>query len=171
MKNLPVRPIPFEDETTASFLIRASELNGHYSIQCISSKRIDRKTAKTLFGNRDYYREILYGLDIRGQGSELAFESTGYTSKSPLMCEGVTLNRHMFHSDANTYCSECLLESSYWRRNWLLKPNYGCIKHRRLLTHGCNHCGNPLNPLRGLISQCSNCDTDIRDVPTELGMV
>jgi hypothetical protein len=134
----------------------------------MSSKTIYSKTVKALYGNRDYYREILYEFDIRGKGSELAFESKGYTSKSHLIYEGVTINRHMFHSDANTYCPECLIERSYWRKNWLLKPNYGCIKHRRLLTHGCNHCGNPLNPLRGLIAQCSNCDRDIRGVPTAL---
>lgn len=168
MEKLPVRPIPFADETTASFLIRASELNGHYSIQCISSQKIHKKVIKTLYGNRSYFYEILSDLGIKEKGSELAFESAGYTSKSPLIFSGVAINKRMFHSDVNTYCPECLLENPYWRRNWLLKPNYGCIKHKRLLTHGCNHCGYPLSPLRGLIFQCSNCNADIRDKLTDL---
>src|SRR5687768_8391641 len=116
MEKLPVRPIPFADETPASFLIRASELNGHYSIQCISSQKIHKKSIKTLYGNHSYFYEILSELGIKVKGSELAFESTGYTSISPLLFEGVAINRRMFHIDANTYCPECLLERTYWRR-------------------------------------------------------
>ena len=52
-------------------------------------------------------------------------------------------------------CPDCLREGGECRASWEMTGEFGCLRHDRLLTDRCPHCGMPLTWMRPAVDVCA----------------
>lgn len=167
---LLVRPIPYPDESASSLLIRAAELNGHASIGSLlmgSAMRIDHSHIVHLTTHQTGFQSLLNRLGLNLEYTNLAFKLSRPTARSARYWGNIEIPPQLFHTDIQVFCPLCLREKPYWRKIWLLKPIAVCPTHDIILHDRCPHCHKPLSVLRGRISICHRCGTDISTADTQ----
>jgi hypothetical protein len=162
MKTLqvPIRPIPYEDESPASLLIRTAEANGHASVYQLLSQIHAVSSQEALIAywtDPKRYSQLVQALGLCEQTAKLAWLRDGPTSRSPRLFKALPVAESLFTLDSTRFCPLCLGESPYWRRQWSISPFAGCISHRCLLLDRCTFCGKTLSPGRGCLRRCNHC--------------
>lgn len=161
---IPVRPIPYEDESPASLLIRAAEANGHASVYQLLSQVHAVSSQESLiahWADPKRYRPLVQALGLDAQAADLAWLRAGPTSRSPRLFRSLPVADSLFVLDGTRFCPLCLGESPYWRRQWSILPFAGCIAHRCLLLDRCTACGKALSPGRGCLRRCNHCQASL----------
>ncbi len=168
---LPIRPIPYGDESPASLLIRAAENNGFVSVlQLLSAYRFPSQSDEWLvasFVDQTRFAKIIRAMGLHTDCISLAYRRTGPTSKSPREMNGMGLPERLFRNGANVYCPECLKEQPYWRKGWSILPIATCNKHGSRLLQDCPLCKKPLSLTRNRLLHCS-CGHDLRQGKAEM---
>lgn len=161
---LPSTPIPYPDESGASFLIRAASLNGHTSVNNLLIHRYNLSETMRLISDIHNYRNfkrIMELLDIDTDSTKnLVLKYANLTSDSGILFEGNSLPTHLFRTDGTAFCPQCLKEKAYLRNKWRFSPYYGCLIHQTRLINQCPSCGETPSPLRGNILICQKCKFD-----------
>ncbi|WP_375591654.1 TniQ family protein [Chitiniphilus eburneus] len=161
---IPIRPIPYEDESPASLLIRAAEANGHASVYQLLSQICAVSSEESLiahWADPKRYRQLVQALRLDAQAADLAWLRAGPTSRSPRLFRSLPVADSLFVLDGTRFCPLCLGESPYWRRLWSILPFAGCIAHRCLLLDRCMACGKALSPGRGCLRRCNHCQASL----------
>jgi hypothetical protein len=164
MTKLPVQPIPFEDESAASLLIRAAEANGHLSVYALLSERLNSSEKSILNGDLNdpvRFQRIIELLGMNYSVNSLIAKRVGFTDRAPRQLGSTIFPNTLFRRDGIAYCPECLKEAPYLRKNWMFTPYCVCVRHSREILDCCIKCTTKLNPNRGSICLCSKCGYDI----------
>lgn len=71
-----------------------------------------------------------------------------------------------------TYCPDCLKERKYFKIDWRLTLQVGCLKHNTLLRNTCPHCGVPvrlelINALLRDVTYCYACWRSLCSIKSE----
>ncbi|MCD5327536.1 TniQ family protein [Chromobacterium piscinae] len=168
---LPIRPIPYLDESPASLLIRAAENNGFVSVlQLLSAYRFPSQSDEWLvasFVDQTRFAKIIHAMGLHKDCISLAYRRMGPTSKSPREMNGIGLAERLFRNGANVYCPECLKEHPYWRKAWFILPFATCNKHCIRLLQDCPSCKQPLSLTRNRLLYCP-CGYDLRQGNTKM---
>ncbi|MEO2219633.1 TniQ family protein [Chromobacterium vaccinii] len=168
---LPIRPIPYLDESPASLLIRAAENNGFVSVlQLLSAYRFPSQSDEWLiasFVDQTRFSKIIHAMGLHKNCISLAYRRMGPTSKSPREMNGIGLAERLFRNGANVYCPECLKEHPYWRKAWSILPSAACNKHSIRLLQDCPSCKQPLSVTRNRLLYCP-CGHDLRQAKAEM---
>lgn len=157
---VPIRPLPYEDESPASLLIRAAEANGHASVYQLLSQISavpGRESLIACWADPKRYRQLVQALGLGEQAAKLAWVRTGPTSRSPRLFKALPVADSLFTLDSAHFCPLCLCVSPYWRKQWSISPFGGCIAHCCLLLDRCTSCGKTLGPGRGCLLRCNHC--------------
>lgn len=169
---LPVRPIPFFDESPLGLLIRIAEVNGYPNVRALSYAHLGRRCSLSWIAAAatlpERYQLIMNRLSIR-TGSTTHnpyFQRSGLTRKSPRLINGLSFTESIFRVDGQFYCPACLREHKYWRKHWLLRPYSICPIHKLYLSDSCHSCGSALDIWRGQVDHCQSCGTTLSDGPT-----
>jgi hypothetical protein len=161
---LPITPMPYPDESGASFLIRATSLNGHSSVSNLLSHKYNLSETMRLISdihNYRHFKKLMELLEIDMEITKhLVLKYSNLTSESGILFEGNPLPVNLFRPDGTAYCPQCLKEKAYLRNKWRFSPYYGCLIHQTRLIDQCPHCGETPNPLRGNILTCQKCRFD-----------
>lgn len=161
---VPIRPLPYEDESPASLLIRTAEANGHASVyQLLSQIRAvsSQESLIAYWADPKRYLQLVQALGLGEQTAKLAWLRDGPTSRSPRLFKALPVAESLFTLDSTRFCPLCLGESPYWRRQWSISPFAGCISHRCLLLDRCTSCGKTLSPGRGCLRRCNHCSASL----------
>lgn len=161
---LPNRPIAFDDETPASILIRAAEENGHTSVyQLLSGTgiEINELSFKSCLIDPPRYKTLIEAIGLDTDATALPLERLSESKCSPRRYRCLNMPNNFFRPDASAFCSACLEEHPYWRKQWLVRPFSVCIKHKRLLVDHCLACGRILAVGRGKLMQCNHCQSSL----------
>lgn len=162
--SIPVRPIPYSDESPASLLIRAAEANGHASVYQLLSQTCAVSSEESLiahWADPKRYRQLVQALGLDAQAADLSWLRAGPTSRSPRLFRSLPVADSLFVLDGTRFCPLCLGESPYWRRQWSILPFAGCIAHRCLLLDRCTACGKALSLGRGCLRRCNHCQASL----------
>ncbi|MGQ5525341.1 TniQ family protein [Chitinimonas sp. PSY-7] len=157
---VPVRPIPHDDESPASLLIRTAEANGHASVfQLLSQIRAvsSQESLIAHWADPKRYRQLVRALGLGEHAANLTWLRAGPTARSPRLFRALPVAESLFTLDGTRFCPLCLGESPYWRRQWSISLFAGCITHRCLLLDRCTACGKTLSPGRGCLRRCNHC--------------
>lgn len=162
---LLVRPVPIPGESPASVLIRAVDGNGYPSLAALvwAYRKESEYWVTASHVDPARYKDILgaFGISIPDIDS-LCFRRTGPTSESPRVMDGMEIPEAMFREDARYYCPICLLERSFWRRSWTLRPYSVCVEHHVYLLRDCPACAGELTVSRRKIAKCE-CGASLSD--------
>ncbi|CAG9180658.1 TniQ family protein [Cupriavidus pinatubonensis] len=169
MEKLPVRPIPFPDESPGGYLVRACECNGFPSVVTMAHRLCESAYGEqwvlASYTRPERYDEILraYGL-ARPEASALCYTRMGPTSDSPRAFEGRAIAERFFDDECRTFCPMCLAARKYFRKRWSLLPYAVCLEHSLSMQTDCYVCKRPLSPLRGALCRCE-CGASLLDAP------
>lgn len=161
---IPVRPIPYDDESPASLLIRAAEANGHTSVfQLLSQVRaISSKEAWVAYWtDSQRYRQLVHDLGFGVEAASLVWLRAGPTSRSPRLYRGRSMAESLFTTDCTRFCPRCLENAPYWRRQWSILPFPCCVEHNCLLLNRCGACGGALSSGRARLLYCNHCNAHL----------
>ncbi|WP_151810624.1 TniQ family protein [Acinetobacter bereziniae] len=168
---IPAIPTPFPDETAGSFLIRLIKLNGHIHSSTFYRSRIDLKYKETLSSiiTHDYlFLNILKKFQLPHYLKELSLKRHSSTLRGCVIWKNkLSIPDYFFSNDVERFCPLCLKEIPYWRKIWLVKPYYACLKHQIRLHTTCPRCQSTLSSLRTEVCICSKCLGDIRNCEIE----
>jgi predicted RNA-binding Zn-ribbon protein involved in translation (DUF1610 family) len=162
INSLLVQAIPYDDETSASFLLRTAQLNGHSSIyQLFGKERFEYLTKNT--PNCDLtdlprFKLALDVLNVNIDYQKLVLAKAGPTSRSPRKWGELKIDDNLLKLQEFSYCPKCLLTEPFFRKIWLLKPIYACPIHSIFLIDQCSNCGLNIKLQKGLITHCPNCN-------------
>lgn len=166
---IPVRPLPYPDESPASILMRAAEANGHSSVFQLVSQVQRLSSLESLvasYTDIERFQGMTTALGLGPEAAQLVWQRTGPTRRSPRLYAGMAVPEVFFREDGTVFCPRCLSEALYWRRSWVFRPTSICLKHQRLLLDRCGHCGSTLSPARASLHQCNHCQGDLRHLPS-----
>lgn len=164
---LLIKPIPYSDESAASLLIRAADMNGFPNVfslcRCQSTSHLESLESNITHQNK--FRKLLKLLGLPEGYTSLAFRSNNSNQAQLRSYDKIHIANTFFRKDAQAFCPECLAECSYWRQHWLLRPYTICLKHHINIYDRCPKCQKKLKVSRNQIHFCNNCDQDLRQVP------
>lgn len=165
MYPLLIRPIPKEDESPASVLIRAAQSNGYETVsEMISVTKQDHQisisTLTLLVDCLARYLRLTTALCLRCVRPEEVLEREG-TARSRRRFFANFYPAEFFRQDGINYCPGCLHEAGYLRKIWMFKPYAVCHLHNLLLRSTCHICDEKLKLYRGKVSVCSQCDAEL----------
>lgn len=168
MKNryLLARPIPRDDESPASILIRAAEGNGYETVHnMISFTGLNAKSMclEILLGYLARFLHLISILGIRSVNPEEVLERGGPGSKTMRKMMKYFYPADFFRQDGIAYCPGCLHESQHLRKIWMFRPYSVCHIHGVPLRTTCTNCNEEMKIFRGKLCECSNCEIDIRE--------
>lgn len=161
INSLLVQAIPYDDETSASFLLRTAQLNGHSSVyQLFGKERFEHLTKNT--PNCDLtdlprFKLALDVLNINIDYEKLVLAKVGPTSRSPRKWGELSIDDNLLKLQEFSYCPKCLLKEPFFKKIWLFKPIYACPIHSIFLIDQCGNCGLSIKLQKGLITHCPNC--------------
>lgn len=168
---IPAIPTPFPDETAGSFLIRLIKLNGHIHSSTFYRSKIDLKYKETLSSiiTHDYlFLNILKKFQLPHSLKELSLKRHSSTLRGCVIWKNkLSIPDYFFSNDVERFCPLCLKEIPYWRKIWLVKPYYACLRHQIRLHTTCPRCQSTLSSLRTEICICSKCLGDLRNCEIE----
>lgn len=158
-------PIPFPDEFLASFLLRASYINGYLSPkQMLNSAGIPiyEKSYESIFTNEDKFKQLIESLELSNDLLDLVLTKTPPTFQNFFWTKTQVIQPKLLEIGLNKFCSSCLEDKGYWKKNWLLNPLTVCLDHHIDLIAKCPECDNLLKTSRRSLFKCSNCNFDLR---------
>lgn len=157
------RPIPYEDETAASLLIRAAEENGYGSVYQLLSGAgipINEPALRACIIDTTRFENLVRSLGLTKSAATLALGRLNPSRRSPRRYREMLIEENCFrHDEARAFCSACLNERQYWRQQWLIRPFSACAKHQRLLLDRCCVCNHVPAIGRGELTRCGRCGT------------
>lgn len=153
---LPVRILPFSDESALGYLVRLAEANSFASIQ----ELLLPTGSHSIFDVACSARAMRRILDLVGaeedQLSLLPYDHTGHWFSYGV---DIALKRHLRLS-SRRICPLCLRESPHQRRAWDHAGYVACHLHKVLLSKTCHGCGRAIG--WSGIERCL-CGTAYRD--------
>lgn len=158
-------PIPFSDEFLASFLLRASYINGYQTPkQMLNSAGIPiyQQSYESIFTNEDKFKQVIERLELSDDLLDLVIKKVPPTFQNFFWIGNHVIQPQLLEISLNKFCSSCLEEKGYWKKNWLLIPLTICLDHHIDLIAKCPECCNPLQTNRRSLFKCSNCNFDLR---------
>lgn len=158
-------PIPFSDEFLASFLLRASYINGYESPkQMLNSAGIPiyEKSYDSIFTNEDKFKQVIQQLGLSNDLLDLVIKKTPPTFQNFFWTKTQVIQPKLLDIGLNKFCTSCLEDKGYWKKNWLLNPLTICLDHQIDLIEKCPECCNPLQTSRRSLFKCSTCNFDLR---------
>lgn len=165
---MPVRPIPWSDESPNGYLVRMAEGNGYLNASRLlfalgfgESWQWDR-----LFEHsRDRYGAVLEscGIDV-SVAESLCYQRIDLSGGSKYLINDSVLDGDILDSDLESYCSLCLLEHRYWRKIWRVRTYVACVKHNVLMRKQCFVCQRDLAQNRPELIRCQ-CGADLTNAP------
>ena len=163
--NLPVKPIPFPDESAASLLIRSAQANGHESVHRLFTLALNREDKFINHGDlhdqtRFYVMVKLLGFNL-SQG--LVYPKLISTNFSDIVINDVQYPQSFFRKDGIAYCPDCIREYGYLRNIWRFIPYSVCHIHGKEIITTCKKCRRETNAFRGSINYCKKCDAELPD--------
>ncbi|MCY0916514.1 TniQ family protein [Massilia antarctica] len=157
------RPIPYEDETAASLLIRAAEENGYGSVYQLLSGAgilINEPTLRACIVDTTRFENLVRSLGLTKSAAALALARLNPSRRSPRRYREMLIEDNCFrHDEASAFCSACLNERQYWRQQWLIRPFSACARHQLLLLDRCCVCSHVPAIGRGQLTRCTRCGT------------
>lgn len=165
--NLPVKPLPFSDESAASLLIRSAQANGHESVHRLFTLVLDREHKSINHGDlHDNTRfnelTILLGLNL---SHDLVYPKLISTRFSDMTINGVQYPQSFFRKDGIAYCPDCIKEYGYLRNVWRFIPYSVCHIHGKEIITTCQKCHTETSAFRGSIDYCKKCDAELPRSP------
>ena len=162
--SLLIKPIPYSNETPASFLIRAAEANGFSSVfvLCQVQATSDSKALDSSVTHQEKFGKLLRRINLSKDYMSLGFQLQGSTINTRRVYGKTYIEYFLFRKDCRAFCPICLTEKPYWRRDWLLRPYTVCIKHHIQLYDHCPNCQKELGIGRNKILICNHCGNDLR---------
>ena len=169
-KGLLIKPIPYPEESAASFLLRAAQQNKHSSVyNMLGMENINflaKQAPHCFLTELPRFRYALQVLDLDPAFESLALETTKPTNSSARKWGKLEVDYKLFKSHEYSYCPKCLAEKPFFKKLWLLKPIFACPTHSVYLLDSCYQCGKPIKLLSGKVSICSSCNFQLIDTPT-----
>lgn len=169
---LPVRPIPFSDESPLGLLIRTAEVNGYPNVRALAYAYLGQRCSQSWLAaaatHSARYQFILnrLGIEVTDTAQSTHFHRAGPTRKSPRILDGLAFIEQLFRDDGQFYCPLCLRDQGYWRKHWLLRTYPSCLEHKVYLCSGCHTCGARLDTWRGRVDHCHACNARLSEAPT-----
>lgn len=168
-KSLLIQPIPFEEETAASYLLRTAQLNRHSSVNTLIGKENYSYLAKQApncdLTDLPRFKFALQVLDLDSSYQHLALERVGPTNRSPRKWGELKVNENLLRLREFSFCPQCFDEDPYFKKIWLFKPIYACPVHSILLLNKCHECGKAITLAKGCITLCPFCNADLTHAP------
>lgn len=158
-------PIPFPDELIGSFLLRASYLNGYQTPKQMLNNAgilVYKFSYESICYDEFKFKKVIENLNLTNNLLNLIVKKTPPTFQYFLWSNNQLIQPQLLSLDLNKFCSICLENYGYWKKNWLLKPLTICPKHNIKLKINCSMCHNPLSSNRRSIFECSTCKFDLR---------
>lgn len=161
-------PIPFPDEFIASFLLRASYPNGYQSPQkMLNSAGISvyKLSYNSIYTDEVKVKKIIENLNFSDDLLKLVIRKTPPPLQYFIWDNDKKIQTQLLSFSLNKFCSICLENNGYWRKNWLLNPLTICPEHKINLTVNCPECYNILPINRRSLFECPTCKFDLRKSP------
>ncbi|WP_049629332.1 TniQ family protein [Cellvibrio sp. pealriver] len=166
--NLPVKPIPFPDESAASLLIRSAQANGHESVHRLFTLALDREDK--FINHGDLHDQTRFNDLIKLLGfslsHELVYPKLISTNFSDIVINDVQYPQSFFRKDGIAYCPDCIREYGYLRKIWRFIPYSVCHIHQKEIITICKKCHRETNAFRGSINYCKRCDAELPSSPS-----
>ncbi|AXX46088.1 hypothetical protein Aba10324_14715 [Acinetobacter baumannii] len=159
-------PIPNEDESAASLILRATEKNGYRtstSFIYAYNLKVHTKSLNAFFANREKFRVLLNHLELDPEYEKLAPLSVGPTKRHLKELSNKLFPENFLNADATKLCPICIAEKLYLRKIWLFKHLTVCIKHKTKLISECPNCGTLMTANRRAVHLCYHCEYDFRE--------
>lgn len=144
MLDLPVVPMPLEDEDLLGFLARCANSNALTVTELVKAFRSTSQT-----GMRTWVREVEHPLIWDNQFDELLHPSTRPA-------------RVWSHRNRK-FCPHCVIEAGYWRASWCLMLATCCPRHSIWLQERCCSCGTTLSIEAMRCFRCDVCGKSLVD--------
>lgn len=165
MYPLLIRPIPKEDESPASILIRAAQSNGYETVSDMifvtkQDPQILASNLTSLIDCLDRFLQLISTLCLRCVRPEEVLEREG-TTRSRRRFLANFYPAEFFRQDGISYCPGCIQESDYLRKIWMFKPYSVCHLHNLPLRSTCHICHEKLKLYRGRVAVCGQCNADL----------
>ncbi|MGP2362920.1 TniQ family protein [Acinetobacter junii] len=168
-KSLLIQPIPFEEETAASYLLRTAQLNMHSSVNTLIGKEnysyLTKQAPNCDLTDLPRFKFALQVLDLDPSYQHLALERVGPTNRSPRKWGELKVYENLLRLPEFSFCPQCLDEQPYFKKIWLFKPIYACPVHSLLLLNKCHECGKAITLAKACITLCPSCNTDLTHAP------
>lgn len=146
-----LRVIPFEDESLAGYILRATEKNGYEEVSWVL-KEIGCK-ASEIHQEHQIHRLANF--------TGAPFDTLWNLSYSPVSARGSKVRLigkpvRRYHIDPirPKICPVCLTERGYCRAEWDIRVVVACWKHGQRLIDACGGCGQRLSWTRPSVSRC-----------------
>lgn len=164
----PTTPIAYDGESAGSLITRLIQLNSYQHAAAIYKHLADIKGIEefvSIISHDLKFASFLSKMRLDTRNSHLSLRRKSITQRSEVLWKNAFLPDKFFHNDLQHYCPLCLRDQEFWRKDWLLKLNYACPKHKVMLLNHCPHCFKKLNIIRSKLCICPKCQTDIRLAP------
>lgn len=160
-------PIPYEDESAGSLLLRASCKNGLLKPFQLASRYYQDSADsprpakfRSLLTNESYFRILCKSLCIDEYMIEpLAPVRTGATFGADFIFCNLKVHRDAIRVDNPAICPLCISECGYMKRSWDHLFVTACSKHDVKLLTSCPDCLSPISWNRKNLNQC-DCGYD-----------
>lgn len=168
--DLPVKPIPFSDESAASLLIRSAEANGHQSVHRLFALVLEREDK--MLNHGDLHDNSRFNSLIRLLGfnltNDLVYPRLIPSLFSDMVINGITYPQSFFRKDGIAYCPDCIKENKYLKKIWRFIPYTICHIHEKEIISRCLRCKCDTNAFRRAIDYCKRCDSEFpNSLPVE----
>jgi|GEM_PF-4449628 len=165
--NLPVKPIPFPDESAASLLIRTAAANGHESVHRLFALVLERD--EKMLNHGDLHDSSQFNALVKLLGfnlsSDLVYPKLIPSFFSDVFIGGVKYPHSFFRKDGVAFCPDCIKESKYLKNIWRFIPYSICHVHGKEIITICRRCKKETNAFRGAIDYCKKCDAELPNSP------
>lgn len=118
-------PIQFSDEFIGSFLLRASYANGYESPKkMLNSAGIPVYTSsyESIFTDETKFKKVIEQLGLSNGLVDLVLRKSPPTFQNFFWTNTQVIQTRLVNISLNKFCSSCLKDNGYWKKNWLLNP-------------------------------------------------
>ncbi|MEB8432594.1 TniQ family protein [Cocleimonas sp. KMM 6892] len=166
-------PIPYDDESPGSLLLRTTEYNGWKSSSALLTTlkyQYSNRSAlnlESIFCDKEKWINLwkLYNKQNNAYLCNCYWRS-GISKRSNVAFMKVVIPWKMLRLKAPAICPKCISESHYQKRIWDFKLITTCSKHSVKLINSCPSCKKVIGWNRKKISFC-DCSYNLEDSPTE----
>jgi len=157
---LPFRPLPRPLESAIGYLLRLGAANDFPSLTWLQAYH--KHLSLPAQGFEDFIASST------GHGAEELLHLWGPSSSilptRPEKKLGIKTTYWNLHH--RRWCPDCLREYGYWKAEWLLTLQVGCLIHQRLLQDHCPLCAQPVSWYSGELLHC-RCGQTLTEGMTE----
>jgi len=165
-QKLLATPIPYEDESSGSVLLRASSKNGIKKPSNLISRfyEDDRdnptpSNVRSLLSKESYYINMCNSLAIKVDRVEVLKPCrTNDRSNANFIFNGIEVHRNNIRLTQPALCPLCISELGYMKRVWDHRFVTTCTIHNILLIETCSKCSSPITWDRTEVNRCK-CGT------------